>query len=100
MFTISTPLPRRNILVSLPPACDRNEFALRIVRKLKTGRVVLAEEEFTWSADESTKRFTFSPKELAAGGTGKYEIEFHSAAGKIFSRGFHVKPPKPPAAKQ
>jgi len=78
-----------HVVVALPPAADRNEFRLTIVRK--GSREVLAETQFTWSARQDCQSFRFSPKDLAErGGRGDYQARLHTAGALILTRKFEI----------
>jgi hypothetical protein len=80
-----------HVVVSLPPAADRNEFRLTIVRK--GSREVLAETHFTWSAGQDCQSYRFSPKDLAKrGGAGDYRVRLHTAGALILRRKFEIEP--------
>ena len=78
------------VVVALPPACDRNPFRLVIVRKDQ--REELASLKFVWSRNRASFGYRFSPRRLAAAGTGEYEVKFYSGPEPIMRRAFKIEP--------
>ena len=77
------------VVLHLPAAAARNRFRLTVRRKGRHD--VLAEEQFTWSAEDTRRVFVFSPRALvAAGGTGDFEVRFHSGERTVLKRKFEI----------
>ena len=78
------------VVVSLPSVCGQNAFVLDIARKDGSG--VLAREEFTWSRQESSHGYAFSPRRIyAGGGGGAYVVTFYSDKKPIMKETFRIR---------
>jgi hypothetical protein len=84
------------VVVEFPPDCDRNSFAIRIVRKDR--REVLFEQAFRWerrwSFSGRGRAFEFSPSDIAArgGGVGQYVAKLYSGAKPVLDADFQIVP--------
>jgi len=78
------------VVVQLPDCCDRNRFALRVVRKDQ--REYLAEQEVVWDGKYNSFGYVFDPSEIAAkgGGPGEYTVKFYSGPKPVFERNFRI----------
>lgn len=90
--------PKMLVVVSLPPAADRNRFKVTIVRK--DCREDLASTEFVWSNTELTgtgknaaRSIEFSPHDIAAkgGGPGDYTAKLYSGPEPVMMRDFRIR---------
>lgn len=90
--------PKMLVVVSLPPAADRNRFKITIVRK--DAREDLASTEFVWSNSQLTgtgksaaRSIEFSPRDIAAkgGGPGVYVAKFYSGPEPVMMREFKIR---------
>lgn len=78
------------VVVTLPTCCDRNRFALKVVRKDQ--REYLAEQEVVWDSHHGGFGYRFNPSEIATkgGGPGVYTVKFYSGPKPIFMRDFRI----------
>jgi hypothetical protein len=77
------------VVLHLPAEADRNTFRLAITPK-KTEEV-LAEETFTWSAEDAARSFTFSPRKLAeAAKREDFEVRLYVGDELALKRGFEI----------
>ena len=79
------------VVVELPPACDRNDFKLTVVRKDQ--REDLASQAIRWSKQHKSFGYVFNPAEIAAkgGGAGEYEVKFYSGPEPVLRRPFRLR---------
>jgi len=80
------------VVVSLPPAADRNRFRIGIVPK--GGREVIASQDIVWSRNfpQRGQGFPFSPKDLLAkaGGAGEFTVKLYSGEEPVLTRDFKI----------
>jgi hypothetical protein len=79
------------VVVELPPACDRNDFKITIVRKDQHEDLV--SQQIRWSKAHHSFGYTFDPSKIAAkgGGPGEYEIKFYSGPEPVLRRTFRIR---------
>ena len=77
------------VVLHLPAEADRNTFRLAIAPK--KSEEVLAEETFTWSAADGTRKFVFSPRKLAEAAKGDdFEVRLYVGDELALKRGFEI----------
>lgn len=78
------------IVVSLPPAADRNNFRLAVARKKQPP---IAEQPFTWDRAEATREFFFALPSVAetGGGKGDYQVRLYSGDTVEMERKIKIK---------
>ncbi len=79
------------VVLELPNNCDRNRFAIKIVRKDKP-REYLASQQITWDGQHKSFGYNFNPKQIAkkGNGPGLYTAKFFSGPEPIFTRDFRI----------
>jgi len=79
------------VVLELPASCDRNKFALKIVRKDQ--REYLAEQEIVWDGKYGSYGYLFNPAQIAAkgGGAGTYTVKFFSGPEPVITRDFQIR---------
>jgi hypothetical protein len=78
------------VVLRLPKAADNNSFRLTITPKGQP--LVVAEQEFTWSAKDSWRGFAFPMDKIVADtGAGWYSVNFHSGGELVMSHGLLIR---------
>lgn len=83
------------VAVRLPPDAHRNSFDIVIARK--GADTALATQTLVWdrAAPFGDMTLTFSPADIAAaGGSGRYEAQFHANGQDVMSRNFRITDPR------
>ena len=77
------------VVLRLPAEADRNAFSLVVTAK--DSDKPLAEETFTWSADDEHRTFTFTPKKLAEAAEGHdFEVRLLLGDRQVMDRSFEI----------
>jgi hypothetical protein len=89
--TFSATDTKMYVVISLPPACDRNPFKITIIRAGE--RTDLAMQEIRWSKEYGAYGYLFNPSDIAAkgGGPGQYEVKFYSGPEPVLRRSFRIR---------